>query len=215
MSGCTAEEIADARAWLSKKDPILKRVHKLIPEIEWHEKPYGFQGLVMLIVEQQVSTASAAAIWKKLKTGLKTVNVRNVLALSETQLRQFGLSGQKAHYIRSVAEAVDKRTLNFKGLDKLEDDLAVERLMELKGVGRWTAEAYLMGSVGRTNFFPAGDLALQEGFRLAEGASKRLNQGELYERAERWKPNRGVAALMLWKFYTECKAGRIEPKWFG
>lgn len=101
--------------------------------------------------------------------------------------------------------------MNFDGLIHLQDDEAVARLTALKGVGRWTAETYLMFCEGRLDVFPAGDVALQEAVRVADLAEARLSEKALYERAEAWRPYRGVAAHLLWAYYGRLKRGEIAP----
>jgi DNA-3-methyladenine glycosylase II len=157
---------------------------------------------VRLILEQQVSVASAAAIWARLEKGLGTVTPKSVLA---QDIKRFGLSTQKARYVSALAEAHQDGRLNFTQLRKQNDEKAVASLVALHGIGRWTAEAYLMFCEGRTDFFPAGDLALQEALRLADGAEQRLGEKALYARAERWRPHRGVAAHLLWAYYGAVK----------
>lgn len=206
-----AEQVLAARLALAALDPALARAHAAAPAFEWRVKAGGFAGLAGLVIEQQVSTASAAAIWKRLQTGLGEVTAQTVLAHDIEALRALGLSGQKARYVTILAEAQLSGALDFERLRAMDDDAAVQALTSLKGIGRWTAEAYLMGCEGRTDLFPAGDLALQEGLRLAEGAEQRLNEKALYARAEAWRPYRGVAAHLLWSYYTGVKRGVIGP----
>jgi DNA-3-methyladenine glycosylase II len=154
--------------------------------------------LVHQIIAQQVSIASAAAIWARLKDGLGgKLTPEGVLSADETQMRAFGLSRQKIRYARAIAEAAPL----FAELPGLPDDEAVTRLTAIIGVGRWTAETYLLFSEGRLDFFPAGDVALQEGYRLVEGSDVRTSEKALYVVAEAWRPYRGVAALLLWGYY--------------
>jgi DNA-3-methyladenine glycosylase II len=199
------EHIAAARAALAALDPALALADAAVPAFVWRAKPSGFSGLVRLILEQQVSVASAMAIWTRLEQGLGSVTPKMVLAHDIDALKLFGLSMQKARYVRALAEAHHDGRLDFTKLRKLDDDEAVAALTALHGVGRWTAEAYLMFCEGRSDFFPAGDLALQESLRLADGASLRLTEKALYARAERWRPYRGVAAHLLWAYYGELK----------
>jgi DNA-3-methyladenine glycosylase II len=209
VGGHTAEEIAKARRHLSKKDGALARADKVTPPFEWRSKSAGFVGLTQLILEQQVSTASAMAIWSRVKGAFPRLSPKAVLEQDEAFLQTLGLSGQKARYVRGIAEAVHSGTLDFSKLRKLGDEQASAILMGIKGIGRWTAEAYLMGCEGRTDIFPAGDLALQEGLRFADRAQKRLPIEELYKRADGWKPYRGVAAHLLWGYYAAVKKGLV------
>jgi DNA-3-methyladenine glycosylase II len=201
----SAEQIAAARIALGGLDKALAVAHETAPLFAWRAKPGGFAGLVRLILEQQVSVASANAIWTRLEQGLGSVTQKSVLTHDIEALKGFGLSIQKARYIRALAEAATDGRLDFNRLRKLDDDEAVATLVALHGIGRWTAEAYLMFCEGRSDFFPAGDLALQEALRLADGAKERLSQKELYTRAAPWRPYRGVAAHLLWAYYGTLK----------
>jgi DNA-3-methyladenine glycosylase II len=200
-----AEEIRIARLALAKLDTGLARAHDAAPLFAWRVKERGFAGLVRLVLEQQVSIASALAIWQRLEAGLGQVTAEVALRHDVEQLKRYGLSGPKARYVLAIAEAEREGRLNFDLLKDLNDRDATAHLVAVKGVGRWTAEVYLMGCEGRTDVFPAGDLALQEGVRLADGATVRMTEKALYARAEAWRPYRGVAALLLWSYYAQSR----------
>lgn len=205
------EEIAAARAALSLLDPALAIAHEATPAFLWRSKAAGFPGLVKLVLEQQVSVASAAAIWARLEAGLGAVTPKKVLRHNIDALKTFGLSMQKAAYVRAIAEANVAGQLDFEALRTFDDAAAVAMLTAIKGIGRWTAEVYLMFCEGRGDLFPAGDLALQEALRLADRAEARLSQKALYLRAEAWRPHRGVAAHLLWSYYGAIRRGEIVP----
>jgi len=209
VRGHTAEEIGQARKYLAKKDKALARADKVTPVFEWRVKEPGLPGLIQLVIEQQVSTASAAAIWARFQGAFTSFDPDAILGRDEDALRALGLSKQKALYVRAIAQAVQSGSLDFDRLSQLGDEEAAASLMLIKGVGRWTAEAYLMGCEGRTDIFPAGDLALQEGLRMADKAEARLDIAALYKRADSWKPYRGIAAHLLWGYYTAVKKGLI------
>jgi DNA-3-methyladenine glycosylase II len=202
----TDAELYAARAKLSRLDPLMARADAEVRPSTWVVRERGFRGLVRQIVGQQVSVAAADAIRRKMVDGLGTLSPQTVLAADDTQLRGFGLSIQKIRYIRAIAEAAGL----FERLDSLSDEEAVAALVAIKGVGRWTAETYLMFSEGRLDFFPAGDIALQEGFRLLEGSDVRPTEKALYARAEIWKPYRGIAALLLWGYYMQARGRATE-----
>jgi DNA-3-methyladenine glycosylase II len=162
-----------------------------------------------MVVEQQVSVASAAAIWARLEAGLGGVTPETILSQDEAGLRRFGLSGPRARYAQGIANAQLSGDVNLVELKALGDDDAVAALTSIKGVGRWTAETYLMFCEGRLDMFPAGDIALQEALRMAEAADVRLREKALYARADAWRPYRGVAAHMLWAYYGGVKRGEI------
>lgn len=206
----TAAQIAVARAALANADPALARAHALTPAFEWRLRPGGYQGLFRMIVEQQVSVAAAASIWRRVVEGLgDPVTPEAVLARDIETLRTFGLSGQKANYGREIALAQAEGRIDFDRLERLDDARAIAALTAIKGVGRWTAETFLMFCEGRTDVFPGGDVALQEAMRWADGAVLRPREKEAYVRAEAWRPHRGVAAHLLWAWYGGVRRGEI------
>lgn len=199
------DQIQPARDWLAAADPALNFVHRVTPEFEWRVRPGGFSGLLQMVVEQQLSTLAAAAIWSRFEADMGDVTPANVLAADERALRALGFSGQKVRYAHALARA----DFDFPGLARLDDEEAVAALVALKGIGRWTAELYLLFCEARLDVFPAGDLALQEGLRMGEGGEARLNEKGLYARAEAWRPYRGVAAHLLWRYYAGVKKGEL------
>jgi DNA-3-methyladenine glycosylase II len=205
--GPTDAEIEAARRVLAQRDPLLAKADAAVPPTSWRVREAGFGGLVRQIIGQQVSVAASAAILGRFTQGLGGVLTPDgVLAADEAQLRGYGLSGQKARYVRAIAEAAGL----FDQIAGLSDEEALAALTAIKGVGRWTAETYLLFSEGRLDFFPAGDVALQEGYRLAEGAPARPSEKALYARAEGWRPYRGVAALLLWGYYGVMRRRATE-----
>ena len=203
-------EIAAARASLAERDPALARAHAQTPAFAWRLRPGGFEGLFRMIVEQQVSVVAAAAIWSRVVEGLDgDVSPEAVLAREVETLRGFGLSGQKARYGHEIARAHVEGAIDFDHLERLSDEEAVARLTAIKGVGRWTAETFLMFCEGRTDVFPAGDIALQEAMRWADGATLRPREKDAYARAEAWRPHRSVAAHLLWGWYGAVKRGEV------
>jgi DNA-3-methyladenine glycosylase II len=169
----------------------------------------GYAGLARFIVDQQVSLASAAAIWARLEAGLGgEVSADRVLA-HEEGLARLGLSRPKIRYLIGLAEAERDGRVDFAALGDLDDDAAIAALTALTGIGRWTAEVYLMFCEGRMDVFPAADIALQEAMRWADRADARPGEKAAYARAELWRPYRGVAAHLLWAAYRAVKAGEI------
>lgn len=209
----TAEAVAAARAALVAADPALARAHAQTPAFAWRMRPGGYEGLFRMIVEQQVSTAAAAAIWKRTVEGLGgAVTPEAVLARDVETLRGFGLSIQKARYGHEIARAQVDGLIDFDHLERLEDDEAIARLTAIRGVGRWTAETFLMFCEGRPDVFPAGDVALQEAMRWADRATLRPREKEAGARAEAWRPHRSVAAHLLWGWYGAARRGEIDPE---
>jgi len=205
----TPDDIAAARRALVAADPALVRVDAQTPPLEWRLRVGGFEGLFRMIVEQQVSVASAASVWARLREGMGDITPELLLAHDLEQLRGMGLSRQKATYGQGIARAQIAGEIDLEHLANLDDEAAIASLTALKGVGLWTAEAYLMMCEGRLDVFPGGDVALQEAIRWADGAEVRPDQKGAYARAEIWRPYRAVATHMLWTWYTGVKRGEI------
>lgn len=208
--GHSGAEIQKIRVLLGSLDPALALAHSASAPFEWRNREAGIAGLARIVIGQQVSTASADSIWNRFSAGIGELSAQAILACSIGDLKAFGLSSSKAIYVQGIAKALTTGALDFERLRVLEDEDAIAHLMALKGVGRWTAEVYLMFCEGRTDVFPAGDLALQEAFRCAARAALRPSATELCARAERWRPHRGVAAHLLWSYYRGVKGDTTE-----
>ncbi|MGN8117428.1 DNA-3-methyladenine glycosylase family protein [Labrys sp. 22185] len=202
----TDAELEAGRLALASLDPLMAKAHAEVRPSTWVVRERGFKGLVRQIIGQQVSVAAADSIRRKMIDGLGMLTPETILAADDVQLRGYGLSGQKIRYVRAIAEAAEL----FERLDSMSDEEAIAALVAIKGVGRWTAETYLMFSEGRLDFFPAGDIALQEGYRLLVGWDTRPSEKVLYARAETWKPYRGIAALLLWGYYMQARGRATE-----
>ncbi len=166
----------------------------------------GFAGLAAIIVSQQVSVASANAIFGRLEAALRPLSAEAVLAAGEATLRACGLSGPKIRGLTAVAHAVAVEGLDLAALAEMPAPDAHRALIAVKGIGPWTADIFLLFCVGHPDAFPAGDLALQEAARLALALKTRPDARGLETIAERWRPFRGVAARMLWTYYRVAKA---------
>jgi len=162
----------------------------------------GFDTLARILMGQQLSVASASAIWGRLETGLGEVTAENVLTTSDETLRGYGLSGPKQRYLRASAQAVADGLLDFRKLGRMDDAEAHEHLIAVKGIGPWTADIYLLSGLGRPDVFPAGDLALQGAAQRLMRKRKRPDADGLTKIAKRWQPYRGVAARVLWSYYA-------------
>jgi DNA-3-methyladenine glycosylase II len=206
-----ADSLQQARAWLAARDPALAHMDAQTPVFAWRTALGGFAGLVRVITGQQVSIAAAAAIWARLEAGLSAVTAEAVAACDIQGLRALGLSAPKARYVRAIAEAQLCGGPDLDALSALDDGAAADVLCGLSGVGRWTADIYLMFCEGRRDVFPAGDLALQEGLRMAEGWPGRPSERELLERAELWRPHRSVAAHLIWAYYGAVRGRQATP----
>ncbi len=160
----------------------------------------GFEALLQAIVSQQLSVAAAGTIWGRLEAaGLTTPDA--IGAAGDDLLRSAGLSRQKVRYARALAAA----GIDFPGLRKLDDEAVIEQLIEVPGIGRWTAEIYALFSLGRADVFAPADLALQEAARSLFNWPERPREAELRQRALAWQPWRAVAARLLWAWYRVDK----------
>lgn len=175
------------------------------------KRPAGFEGLAWIVVGQQVSTASAAAIWGRVQAALGTVTAERIAVASDEELKAAGLSAPKIRTLRALAEAVGSGALPLDDLSAMEAEAAHGRLTAVKGIGPWTADVYLLFCLGHPDIFPAGDLALQEAAREALGLETRPDAKTLARLAERWRPWRGVAAKVLWSYYRIVKAREGAP----
>ena len=207
------DDMAAARLALLDLDPALARAHAQTPVFDWRRRTGGFEGLFHMIVDQQVSLASAAAIWARVEAGLGgEVTAERVLSMDIPKLRSFGLSIQKATYGHEIARAQVEGRIDLDRLEALSDEEAIARLTAIKGVGKWTAETFLMFCEGRRDVFPAGDIALQEAMRWLDGAELRPREKAAYARAELWRPHRSIAAHLLWGWYGAVKRGEAAPE---
>ncbi len=185
--------------------PHMARIHALHGAPPPRNRDPGFDVLLRIIVDQQVSTHSGAAIWRRLESGLGDVTPQSVLTAGEDGLRACGFSGGKARYGYGLAYAIDCGTLDLDKLSRMSDDYAQAELVKIKGIGRWTAEIYLMFALGRADMWPAGDLALAAAAGDLLGLEKRPTPAEMDEIGERWRPYRTTASIMLWHYYHHLR----------
>jgi len=192
--------VAEGAAWLSARDPRFAMALALTGPLPLRRRPGGFADLLGAIVSQQVSVASADAIWRRLQQAGLTEPVAVARAGAEA-LRACGLSRQKIRYAQALAEA----GVDFDALRGMPDEEVVAVLVAVPGIGRWTAEIYAMFSLGRPDVFAPADLALQESARLLFGLDKRPVERDLRIMALAWSPWRAVAARLLWAYYRVAK----------
>ena len=186
---------------LTQRDDDLARVIRDYGRPTVLRRTGGFKSLVLLILEQQVSLASADACYKRLITAVPRLNPLNILALSDSGFREAGVSRQKTRYIRDLADAVLNKRLKLQSLFYLRDEEVRENLSQVKGIGPWTADVYLLACLSRPDVWPTGDIALQTAVRDIKGLGNRPDEKELFEIGELWKPWRSVAASLLWHYY--------------
>lgn len=168
----------------------------------------GFEALIRLILEQQVSVASGKAVYNKLKILAGGIKASSISTLGEKKLLSAGLSRQKARYCYHLARVVENGELRLNTLHRYNDDDCKDILTQHPGIGRWTAEVYLMIAMGRPDVWPAGDLALRVAQAETLGLAGQPSQPESDEIAENWRPWRSVAARILWHNYRKIRAAR-------
>ena len=190
---------------LRRRCPVMRRAHDVAGDPPLRRQPGGFEGLARIVVAQQLSTASAAAIWRRLAERIAPLTADTVLAGSEADLRSVGLSGPKIRTLRALSQAVAAEGLDIGALPGLDDAAVHAALCAVKGIGPWTADIYIMFCIGRADAFAPGDLALQIAAQHAAGLEVRPSPAELATMAERWRPWRGVAARLLWSYYAGIK----------
>jgi DNA-3-methyladenine glycosylase II len=172
-------------------------------------RPPGFPSLVLLILEQQVSLASAAAAYERIRTRTGAMTPAALLATTPEELRADGVSRQKDRYLRALSTAVAAGALDLDRLPTLPDDEVLAELVALPGIGRWTAEAYLLACLDRPDVWPVGDRALQVAVAERLGLPDVPGQDELEAIGTRWAPHRSTAARLLWHGYL-ARRGRRE-----
>lgn len=203
-----ADDIAEGAAELARLDPALAPALAAVEAIPLRLSTPDFAGLAGIIVSQQVSKASAEAIHGRLVRLVDPLDATNMLAASDEVLREAGLSRPKQRTLRAIAAAVDAGELDLGGLCALPATDAIAMMTQVKGIGPWTAEIYLLFCAGHADIFPAGDLALQEAARMLLGLENRPGDKELRALAQTWSPWRGVASRLLWAYYAVQKQGR-------
>ncbi|MEO0744146.1 MAG: DNA-3-methyladenine glycosylase 2 family protein [Pseudomonadota bacterium] len=196
----TDADVAEGAAWLAAADPALGRALEAAGPLPLRRRADGFAALLNAIVGQQVSTASAAAIWARIEAAGLTAPAP-VLAAGEDGLRAVGLSRQKIAYATALAEA----GIDYAALRNVPDAEVIQTLTAVKGIGIWTAEIYAMFSLGRADVFAPGDLALQEAARMIYNLPERPKERALREMAQAWSPWRAVAARLFFTYYRVAK----------
>ena len=184
--------------YLSKKDKDLKDLFLRYPEFPSFKRPKGFEGLVRLITEQQLSVASAKAIFLRIKKLTPVFSPKQFLKISNSNLKKTGLSRPKINYCNILASEILSGELSFRSLHKLDDDKLKKRLCEIKGIGEWTAECYMLASLGRKDIWPVKDLGLQAALKEIKNLDSRPDEKEMLELAISWMPYRSIAANVLW-----------------
>ena len=197
----TEKDLYSASEILAERDPDLARVlDRIGPPPIWDRAP-GFPTLVHIILEQQVSLASAKATFDKLVARVDPLEPAPFLELEDPELKAIGFSGQKGRYCRELAKAVLDGSLDLVGLQTTADDRVRTELVKVTGIGRWTADIYLLMALGRPDVWPRGDLALHKAVQDLKGLETPPTATEFEAFGEPWRPWRSVAARFLWNHY--------------
>jgi DNA-3-methyladenine glycosylase II len=200
--GLNAQAIRDGLDEVAKREPAIAAVLERAGYPEPRIRERGYQTLLRTIVGQQVSVAAAASVWRKLESELGTaMEPHELLARDFDTLRACGLSRQKQGYARSLCELVAAGELDLANLPDDDED-AIAELVRIKGIGRWSAEIYLLFAEGRPDIWPAGDLAVQAGIGKILGLEERPGEKETRALAEPWSPHRGAVAIFTWHTYN-------------
>ena len=173
-------------------------------------RPATFQTLILTIFEQQVSLASAYAAFKKLKEKIGYITPAKILKMTDEEMRACYFTRQKIVYARELAIAIKKRKINLKKLSGMPDEAVRNILIQLKGIGNWTIDVYLMHALQRTDLFPLGDIALVNSLKETKRLPKEITKEEMLAIAEPWRPHRTIAAMILWHAYIQKRGIKLR-----
>jgi DNA-3-methyladenine glycosylase II len=202
--GLTAEQLTTGLDTVAATEPAIARAIGIAGYPETRIRDRGYATLLRTIVGQQVSVAAAASVWNKLEAALGTGCAPDALIAADFEfLRACGLSRQKQGYARSLAELVVSGGLDLENLPE-DDEAAIAELVKIKGIGRWSAEIYLLFAEGRPDIWPAGDLAVQAGIGRILGLDTRPSEKETRLLAHPWSPHRGAVAILTWHCYNNA-----------
>jgi DNA-3-methyladenine glycosylase II len=198
-------DIREGLAALTGACPHLARVHAVTGNPPLRKRPKGFEGLSRVVVGQQLSIASADAIWGRVRTRVQPFEATTLLKIPDKDLRKTGLSRSKIATLREVSLAIEAGRLKLNALTRAPEDRIHAELTSIKGIGPWTADIYIMFSLARADAWSPGDLALQHAVKDALLLAERPSITQMVEVSERWRPWRGVAARLLWSYYAFCR----------
>lgn len=194
---------------LGRKDKIFKQILNSYGYPPMWIRSQSFASLIHIILEQQVSLASAKAAFDKLKAKTGTITPSNLMALTDKELRDCYFSRQKTVYARELAEAVLSKKIMIKKLAFLPDDEVRKKLIKIKGIGNWTVDVYLLFALQRSDVFPIGDLAMVNALKEIKEIPINTSKEILMRMAENWRPYRSVAAILLWHYYIRKRNMKI------
>jgi DNA-3-methyladenine glycosylase II len=207
----TEADLQAALVQLLATDSRLSRIYAVTGIPPLRRRAAGFEGLAAVVVAQQLSTASAGAIWGRLAAALDPFDHTSMARARPDRLRRLGLSAGKVRTLKAVARAIRLGALDLPALGACSAEDAHRALTAVHGIGPWTADIYLLSCLGHADAWPAGDLALQEACRLALSLRTRPTVKEMVPLAENWRPFRGVAARLLWTYYRTVKGRDGAP----
>jgi len=194
---------------LAQKDTHLQSIIEQYGHPPMWSRPASFASLVHIILEQQVSLASARAALKKLKEKIGVITPAKVLLLSDEELRACYFSRQKTIYARCLAEAIVTKKLQLKKLNAQTDDEIRTELKKIKGIGDWTVDVYLLFVLQRSDVFPTGDLAMMNALKETRQLPKHTSKEAILQLAEAWRPHRSLATMLLWHHYIKTRNIKI------
>ncbi len=196
--------LEEALAELSRRDPDLARAHREAGTPQLRPRSRGFATLLNIILAQQLSTASANAIRRRLLERVGVLTTESFLALDDNALREIGFSRQKILYARGLAEAIAENRLDLARIHRMDDEDAIAALTAIKGFGRWSAEIYLLFALKRHDIWPVDDLAVVVAVQRLKGLASRPSRASMIEIAEPWRPWRSTAARLMWHYYSNA-----------
>ncbi len=205
-----AEKLFAACQELAARDEDLASIFNRFGKPPLWRRETGFATLVHIILEQQVSVASAKSAFDKLVKYVETLTPESFLKLNDAELKTVGFSRQKTGYARGLAEAILQEKIDLKSLESSPDEEVKAELKKLKGIGDWTSDIYLLMALLRPDVMPKGDLALHVAWQKLKNLELRPTSDEFLSIAEKWKPFRAVAARLLWHFYLSGKISRFQ-----
>ncbi|HEY2583211.1 MAG TPA: DNA-3-methyladenine glycosylase 2 family protein [Mucilaginibacter sp.] len=194
---------------LAQNDADLQKIIKTHGCPPFWSRPNTFETLVHIILEQQVSLASALSALNKLKERLQELTPARLLLLTDEEMRACYVSRQKAGYLKYLAEALVSGQLNLAALEEMPDDMVRAKLIALKGIGNWTADVYLMFVLQHSDVFPIGDLAAVNALKRIKNLPAETTKEEVASIALKWQPYRTVATMLLWHFYLSSPKGAL------
>lgn len=192
---------------LVKSHPAFRAMHKIAGTVPLRWVDPGFRGLFWIITGQQISAAAGRTIFARAEAALEAMTPDCVLAADDAILRSAGLSAPKIRTLRAAAGAITSGVLDIDALSSTKAEEAITQLCTIKGIGKWTAEVYLLFALGHPDVFPVGDLALKEGIRHGFNLPERPSEKELAAHSEEWQPLRSAAARLTWAYYGTVKRG--------